>query len=534
MSTMVIRLGVITVLLAGLAACSGGGGASQGNQPAAARNPPPGSGPTGVCQDTFPGTLPVQGGIEGSGSNRSVARGPIRKLNQLVVAGQQWDVSHASITIDGQPATAGLLALGQGATVQGTTAGPAVGVADVVVSETRVAGPISYLDAMGDPNDASVQGHLVVLGQPVRLVRSNASGITRISPAGLAVGDTVGVSALASANGTLVATRIDRRAADLEYLVTGIVKLSDASAQSFAIGGLAIDYSGVLPTGFPGGVIHDGDLARVFGRVPAGSAMLQARAIEFRLATPPGPADERIFLSGLVTRYVSSADFDVDGVPIATSAATAFDPIDLVALNASVSVVGTLLADGRVDATRVTISVYNTAVPDVGGTIQALDVQAGVLKVLGVTVTTDATTQVLDARVGASGSIALSALRVGDYVWSYGGIFDKARLIERRDASSSFLISGDPGASVQLNTFTLHGVPIVENPNAQYFGSCGPPARNVVGASYSPQWGPCGAAEFWTSYRSFAGPLIPSVTVSGTVRQCDGAAVANVVVVTWD
>ena len=473
--------------------------------------------------------------IEGTGA--AAARGPVRQLANLVVAGQQWDVSHATITIDGQTATAAQLIDGRVSTVQGKTAASAAGTADTVASETRIAGPIASIDAIANPSDSTV-GHLVVLGQSVRLVQSKA--FATVAPAGLAVGDPVEVNALVTADGSVVATRIDRRAADLEYFVTGTVISHDDSAHQLVINALHVDYSNAAPQGFPSGAIQDGELVRVFGRLPSGSAVLGARAVEYRVATPPGQVGEQAFLNGYITRYASSADFDVDGVPITTAATTVIQPFDVLALNVPVIVCGMLIANGRVAAAQVTVQTDITGLlPAVAGTIQSVDIGTGVLTVLGATVTTDAATQVVDAQTGASRILALSDLQVGNPVWVWGTQLTgppaelKATLIKRPDPSVQWVMSITDPKNFGPPTLNVNGTTIVLEQTTRYFGSCSSLA-NVIGVSQSPAWGPCTAAVFWPDYATWVGPAIPTVTVAGSVRPSDGAAVASAVVATWN
>ena len=182
-----------------------------------------------------------------------------RKLADISVADQIWDVSHAAVLIDGQPATSAQITDGIVTTVQGTLAATGAATADSVASESQVAGPITSVDATGNT--------LVVLGQSIEVSEDTPMP----SPPALAVGDTVEVNALVTANGMLVATRIDRRAADLEYFITGTVSSHDDSAHTLVINSLTVDYSGVVPQGFPTGAVHDGDLVRVFGQVNPGA-----------------------------------------------------------------------------------------------------------------------------------------------------------------------------------------------------------------------------------------------------------------------
>jgi hypothetical protein len=351
MSRMNVRVYLLAVILGAHAACGGGGGGDAGvsrrlaGDPGSAPPPTPTVGVPFVCAPAadLPGSNP--GGIEGTG------RGVAKKVTHLEVAGQTWNIDHASILIDGQPATSEQVVDGLITTVQGTIAPTAMGTADSVVSETVVAGPITSVSSTAD--------QLIVLGQSVALTPNTAMDV---SPLALAAGDTVAINALVTADGSLVATHVARRAADLEYVVTGTVSSLDDSRHTFLINGLTVGYSGVVPQGFPTGIIHDGDVVRVFGRVAGGSTTLSAREVEFRLATLPGQAGEFVALYGYITRFVSNTDFDVNGVAITTSAATEMTGATdihgnlVLALDEVVDICGTLLSNGEVAATEVFIT----------------------------------------------------------------------------------------------------------------------------------------------------------------------------------
>jgi hypothetical protein len=75
--------------------------------------------------------------------------------------------------------------------------------------------------------------------------------------------------------------------------------------------------------------------------------------VEFRPATLPGAAGTHIALYGYITRLVSDADFDVEGVPISTTSATDFEVGGALALSQVVVVCGTLTGAGTVAATQV-------------------------------------------------------------------------------------------------------------------------------------------------------------------------------------
>ena len=341
---MSIRGWLLALTLACLAGCGGRDARTAATSdpqavskpdPPPATTPAPGTSSSGWCTDPRPALGSSAGGIEGTGF------GPVRrKLANIAVAGQMWDVSHAAVLINGQPATSAQIADGIITTVQGTLAATGAATAASVASESRVAGPITSIDATGDT--------LVVLGQSIAVSEDTPMP----SPPALAAGDTVEVNALVTANGILVATRIERRAADLEYFITGTVSSHDDSAHTLMINALTVDYSGVVPQGFPTGAVHDGDLVRVFGHLAPGSMTLSARAVEFRTATPPGAVGAEFQLYGYITRLTSNADFDVNGVPITTTAATDLPPAPLY-LDQVVVACGALDSNGKITAWEV-------------------------------------------------------------------------------------------------------------------------------------------------------------------------------------
>jgi hypothetical protein len=334
---MSIRAWLLVPMLAGLVACGDGDTTALSSNAQGVGDPAPAPNPGVPITCAVDPASPAwsAGGIEGTGF------GPARrKLANLLVAGQTWDVAHAAVLIDGRPATGEQIADGTITTVQGTLAATGPATADAVVSESRVAGPITSVSDNGID--------LVVLGQPVVVQQDTQMP----PPPALVVGDTVEVNALASANGILVATRIARRAADLEYFVTGTVSAHDDSAHTLVINALTVDYSGVVLQGFPTDAVRDGDLVRVFGHL-GGGLTLSARAVEFRPATLPGAAGTHISLYGYITRLVSDADFDVEGVPISTTSATDFEVGGALALSQVVVVCGTLTGAGTVAATQV-------------------------------------------------------------------------------------------------------------------------------------------------------------------------------------
>ena len=138
---MSIRGWLLALTLACLAGCGGRDARTAATSdpqavskpdPPPATTPAPGTSSSGWCTDPRPALGSSAGGIEGTGF------GPVRrKLANIAVAGQMWDVSHAAVLINGQPATSAQIADGIITTVQGTLAATGAATAASVASESR-------------------------------------------------------------------------------------------------------------------------------------------------------------------------------------------------------------------------------------------------------------------------------------------------------------------------------------------------------------------------------------------------------------
>ena len=193
-------------------------------------------------------------------------------------------------------------------------------------------------------------------------------------------------------------------------------------------------------------------------------------------------------------------------------------------------VVATSVADTN-NSAAATVTVSSPP-SNLTGTIQSVDAPTGVLQVVGVTVTVDATTLVVDGQTGSTGPLVLSDLQAGDSVQVFGDWTDRyyphairAKQVTRTNPSTQFM----------MNNIDVTGLPypILDDQQTQYFGSCSS-AANVIGVPQSPAWGPCSGDVFWSNVATWRGPLFLTVTVAGAIRQTDGTPVASVVVATWD
>ena len=135
--------------------------------------------------------------------------------------------------------------------------------------------------------------------------------------------------------------------------VIGTVADFDPANLLFRINRRTVDYGNALVIDLPGGAPANGMDVMVFGTKTAGSLTVE-RIVE--APSLQGTVGRRVQTAGVITRFGSAADFDVDRQTIRADAATAYAngaESDL-ALNAEVTVDGDFVANGRISADRIT------------------------------------------------------------------------------------------------------------------------------------------------------------------------------------
>lgn len=430
-----IKLIILSFLFTLAAGC--GGGSSGGSTPGDP-NPPP------------------VGGIGRTG----FAQGPITTFGSVVVNGVRYDTSSAVFTINGISGSQDDLSVGQVVTVSGTIDDNGTdGDADEVNFDDNVKGPVQSID-LGT-------SQIVVLGQTV-LISPETSFDDSISPAsidGLGVDDIVEVSGLVDANGRITATRIELKPVGTEFEVLGIVSGHNTANLQFNINNLVIDYSGAALDNFSGGQINDGDFVEAKGLALNGNGQLVATRVELKNGLPGIADGVHVEIQGFITRFASTTDFDVTGLPVTTNANTVYeggDAADL-GLNIKVEVEGDVDANGVLVATKVDIrrakAVRATA------NVDSVNAGANSLVLLGITVSVDALTRLEDKSSADVRPLTLADINTGDYIEVRGGEFPAgssailATILERDDADPDTILQGFV-ESISDPSLTILGVTI--------------------------------------------------------------------------
>ena len=265
------------------------------------------------------------------------ALGVISGLNSVTVNGVRYETDSTTVTVNGQLANVSDLELGQIVSLEGTIEvdGPR-GTANRIDYEATVVGPVESIDA--------ALGRLVVMGQTAQ-TDANTEFDPSIDPgtfAGLTVGSNAQISGFLNSNGEFNATRVGRDTASTGVQVIGSVVGLDLANMLFTVNRLTVDYGSATIIDLPGGMPADGMFVIARGSLATGILMVDELLSLYDWEANLG---ERVQVSGLITRFESPDDFDINGFPALANANTSFSngTINDLAANAQVTIDGDLV-----------------------------------------------------------------------------------------------------------------------------------------------------------------------------------------------
>lgn len=273
----------------------------------------------------FAGDLPG-GGIGGTGVSSS---GTINGFGSIFVNGVEFETTEATVSIDGDDSTEAALGLGMVVLVKGTVNDDGVtGTATTVIYDDDLQGPVEAI-LISDDGDSKT---LTILGFSVTVGRASTV-FDDVSFDTIVVGDLIEVSGFFDASGALSATRIEKKSTFVsdssEIELKGIVE--NLSGNTFDLGSFTVDFSAADLTDVPGGDIQDGMRVEVRGTLV--DTLISAGRVEQEdnLDDNFGDDDD-VSVEGIITDFVSNADFMINRVPVDASN-TIFLPAGLVLEN---------------------------------------------------------------------------------------------------------------------------------------------------------------------------------------------------------
>ena len=420
----------------------------------------------GACSSGAGTSMPAS---SAKANAQRVAIGSITGFGSVHVNGVKFETTSAKITVNGQAATQSDLKVGEVVTVHGHHDDSSdQDMADSVEFRDNVQGPVSMIDMTA--------GTLVVLGQNVIVSTDTSFGDTIMpaSLAGLAVNDIVEVSGMPAANGDIHATRMEKKAAGAPFEVTGVAASTDSTAKTLKINALTVDFSAATLVGFPPTGPKDGDRVEATGTSLGSAGELTATRLELLTDDEFGQENEEGEIEGLITRFASATDFDVAGHPVTTSASTTFEggmSTDL-ALNVRVEVEGTVNASGVLEATKVRIHLMSASATRLLGQVDMVDMTAGTVTVLGISVSVTAMTHFEDGG-SESSAFSLSDIHTGDWLDIRGSESPAgsnkvvATSLRRVEVQSSVRLAGFVKTAMQPN-FTILSINVSTTPTTQF------------------------------------------------------------------
>ena len=432
-----------------VAACGGGGsGSGAGEEGSGGQPPATGQPPVGASK-----TVIVTGAITGFGS--------------VIVNGVRYDTTGAEVRIDDRLGTVAELRVGQVVRMEAEVDDRGQARARRIEENHLLQGAVQSVDL--------ATGTITVAGQRVRVDDDTSfdDSIASGDLAGLSVGERVEIHGFPDARGEARATRIERdEAGEIEIEVTGRVVALEAASKRFTVGSLIVDYSAAVLEDFGAAGIAAGDLVEVKGREFLSGGVLSASRVHREDHGTEAPSGGEAEYEGFVTRFASAGDFDVDGRRAAATATTAYVGGTAADLGPDIKVE----VEGRLDDSGVLVAARivfrRPASVRLEAPVEAVDVSAGTLRALGLTIVVDAMTRREDHEQDDH-FFALDDLRIGDWV-EVAGYPDPAgsdRMIatrlERDEPEDQVELRGQ-AESLAAPRFEILGVAIETTPETEF------------------------------------------------------------------
>jgi hypothetical protein len=425
----------LSVILSG---CSDGGGSGGGSS-----------------SNTTPGTTPTSSAT----ATALVSTGPITRFGSVVLNGIEFDTTQAEIRVEDQIVREDELRIGMRVTVEG------VRDSSGVVRATRVV--FRKNEGLIDSIDV-VNNRLVVLGQTVLVdsltVIEDRAQSSSIALSALAVGQFVEVSGPVDANGTILATRIERKtgfiAGVTEVEVRSTLSSLDTNARIFVLGPLTVDFR----TATVVGSLSNGVFVQVRGTQTTPGSIIATR-VTVEDPTVGGAAGTKIAIEGFVTAFTSATVFRVNGQAVTTTAQTVFEngtATDL-AQNVRLEVEGQLDTNGTLVAEKISFRRRNGGNVRIEADVEA--VTTTTVTLLGLVVRVDTLTQFKDD-MGGERNFRFDRIRLGDHLEIRGVIDAQGNIVatrlRRRPPTTEVVLQG-PVDSISPPNLVIRGVGIRTN-----------------------------------------------------------------------
>jgi len=360
------------------------------------------SGAVGVGADGSIGGVQLDVAIGGTGLNAASAlAGDVQAFGSVIANGIESNTDSAEFFIEGTSGSQADLRQGHQVVIVNDTGNTAV----AVLYRSNVKGPVAGFTLV-DP--ALGRSTFSALGQPVS---TNASTtFANVKVADIVNGDLVEISGTLDEAGTLLASYVERKTALAEYKVVGVA--ANATATSFTLGTLDVDYGTATLQNFSGAAVANGNVLEVRGAPTDFTPPDQfAAAVVEQLPLLRIGSSASTEVEGFIDSFTGSDDFTVQTVPVTTNAGTIYVNGSAAGLAAGVKVEveGPTDANGTIVAEEITVQPGGTMRAE--GNVEALG--ANTITVLGVSFVIRDLTDLEDNSSAGTDPLTLANLAIG-------------------------------------------------------------------------------------------------------------------------
>ena len=313
----------------------------------------------------------------GSGGTGSFSVGTITGFGSVIVNGQRYDDSSASVSDEEGPRSRADLRLGMVVTVQGSISDTGSATASSIVIDSDLLGPVDVGSISTGNNTFAVLGQKVVVTAGTVFDAALPMGLSS-----LRAGQTLEVYGfLNPVANELQASLVQPSSAPGKYKISGNVSSLDSGARTFQIGSATVSYAGLSGADIPQA---NGVFAKV--RLSTGAAGVR-QATGLRMNNMVVADRQNAEVEGLVAAFSSPTQFSVGNVRVDARNASFPNGTTGLGLGARVEVKGALTA-GTLLARLVKLQDPKAEKQiELKGSVTALDTTAKTFVLRGVAVT---------------------------------------------------------------------------------------------------------------------------------------------------
>jgi len=406
-------------------------------------------------------------GIGGTG----ITMGAITGFGSIYVNGVKFDTNNALFSRDGVDAKLQSdFSAGEVVRIIGTVDEKSgTGVASEVIFSDLIEGPIT---ALINKNSIEVLGQRVLIDKLTVL-----HGFKILSE--LKLDNMLEISGFSNAEGNILASSIkllqDSFSIGSILDVEGVISEIDPIAKTFKLNdSLMIDYSSTLFEG-----LIEADLVdNLYLSLSSEQNIQNNTVIAHTLYAIDISLEANLLyeIEGLITRFVSPTDFNIDGVPVSSNAQTVYKngSVELLGLNQFAIIKGTSNANGVLIAAQINLFDSSSEVW-VEGYIEAIDTEKQQIRLLGETITADSFTLFTDETQEEFIDLNFSQLSVGDFVSVTAYRNDQGEVLASRlskvsqEFSSLYLSAKVDSVQAELGIIVLFGQTVSSNAFTLYF-----------------------------------------------------------------